>query len=401
MRLAILAVGLIAAMVVVLSGCGRTATPQHHEALVAPHDDAVWVAPRDSHSSSTALCTSNDCGPDAAALHWSIAPWGHTTTGYFVYVTNTTLGRQVADVTRSPWVIPGGDCGTTITLGVRAHDSATPTPDTSPLYSFSYTPACGGGAAGGPPGTQPVGDPQGKTWTLAFDDEFNGTSIDTTKWRVQPLNRDSDNAVESDPADCSEGPFGPNGEGVLRAEVTGTPGSYNGCEIDSAYKPYTGQPTGANAWELSVGDYVEFRVWFPGTNPLSAAGGPIANWSAVWARGTGPSTFEEYDVAEGAVKLTCNYHSPTVNANVCTPSPYDSWANSWHVYGVYRGATTMYFYWDGNLVGTEPESIPAADATPAALRFTSGVHPNQPGGIVTGPSGAMLVDWVRGYTPGR
>ena len=61
----------------------------------------------------------------------------------------------------------------------------------------------------------------------------------------------------------------------------------------------------------------------------------------------------------------------------------------------------MYFYWDGNLVGTEPESIPAADATPAALRFTSGVHPNQPGGIVTGPSGAMLVDWVRGYTPGR
>ena len=136
-----------------------------------------------------------------------------------------------------------------------------------------------------------MGDPQGKTWTLAFDDEFNGTSIDTTKWRVQPLNRDSDNAVESDPADCSEGPFGPNGEGVLRAEVTGTPGSYNGCEIDSAYKPYTGQPTSTNAWELSVGDYVEFRVWFPGTNPLSAAGGPIANWSAVWARGTGPSTF--------------------------------------------------------------------------------------------------------------
>jgi hypothetical protein len=156
MRRAIVAVGLSAAVAVLLSGCGRTATPRHHEALVAPHDDAVWVAPSGSHASSTALCVSNDCGPDAAALHWSIAPWGHTTIGYFVYVTNTTLGQQVADVTKSPWVIPGGDCGTTVTLGVRAYDSATPTPDTSPLYSYSYTtPACGGGRGGsGPPGEQ-------------------------------------------------------------------------------------------------------------------------------------------------------------------------------------------------------------------------------------------------------
>ena len=155
MRRAIAAVGLIAALAMLLSGCGRTSAPQP-EALVAPHDDAAWVAPVALHAPSGGiaspmpLCTSNDCGPDAAALHWSIGPWGHTTTGYYVYVKSTALGQQVADVHSSPWVIPGGGCGTTVLLGVRAHDNATPTPDTSPLYSFSYrTPACGGGGGGG------------------------------------------------------------------------------------------------------------------------------------------------------------------------------------------------------------------------------------------------------------
>ena len=102
------------------------------------------------------------------------------------------------------------------------------------------------------PGSQPMGDPQGKTWTLAFDDEFNGTSIDTTKWDVfNGVHPNND--VTSAAADCSES------GGYLHLDV---PGNGTGCNISSAWQPYTGAPTGANAWELAIGDYVEARVWF-------------------------------------------------------------------------------------------------------------------------------------------
>jgi hypothetical protein len=69
-------------------------------------------------------------------LHWDIAPWGHPTTGYYVYLE----GTQEADVSRSPWPIGGMDCGSAFTLGVKAHDGSG---DVSELYTSTYaTPAC-------------------------------------------------------------------------------------------------------------------------------------------------------------------------------------------------------------------------------------------------------------------
>ena len=86
-----------------------------------------------------------------------------------------------------------------------------------------------------------MGDPQGKTWTLAFDDEFNGTSIDTTKWDVfngvHP-----NNGVTSAAADCSES------GGYLHLDV---PGNGTGCNISSAcaavhWRSYRGERLGAS-----------------------------------------------------------------------------------------------------------------------------------------------------------
>jgi len=86
------------------------------------------------------LCASADCGPYAASLHWDVAPWGHTTTGYYVYLT----GVQEGDVQSSPWVIGGMDCGSAFTLGVRPHDGSG---NTGPMYTSVYTtPNCGGGS---------------------------------------------------------------------------------------------------------------------------------------------------------------------------------------------------------------------------------------------------------------
>lgn len=87
------------------------------------------------------VCASMDCGPYAASLHWDIAPWGHTTTGYLVFL----AGTQEADVKASPWALGGMDCGSAYSLGVEAHDGSG---DVSPMYTSVYaTPTCGGGSS--------------------------------------------------------------------------------------------------------------------------------------------------------------------------------------------------------------------------------------------------------------
>ena len=230
-----------------------------------------------------------------------------------------------------------------------------------------------------------MGDPQGKTWTLAFDDEFNGTSIDTTKWDVfngvHP-----NNGVASAAADCSES------GGYLHLDV---PGDGTGCNVSSAYEPYTGAATGANAWELAIGDYVEARVWFASSNATPSD--PVANWPAFWTSGVHWPANGEIDIAEGLSKLTCSYHAPTGTVSpACMPTPITAWGDSWHVYGAYRTATDVYVYWDGNLEAT----VPTTDAEgPQAIRFDIGVHAGAPNSVF-GSAGDMLVDWVRGWTNG-
>jgi hypothetical protein len=285
------------------------------------------------------------------------------------------------------------------------------------------------------PGTQPVGDPQGISWTLAFDDEFNGTSIDPTKWVVYndpaegcpgtaaTCHPDHDNnGVASSTASCREGAFGPNGEGVLDLDTNGT----NGCDIASAWVPYTRSLTqnGANAWELAVGDYVEARVWMPACPGCDNGFDPVANWSSWWTSGASWPDNGEYDMVEGSSKATCSYHSgDTVSGDnnavspVCTPTPISAWAGSWHVYGVYRGAGGAVFYWDGVEVNCDGASqttarsgstkadvcadpLPITDqGGPQALRFVMGTHGATSPTSINGPAGDMYVDWVRGYTP--
>lgn len=117
MKKLLLLIAVIAPLLV--SGCSSSQNSGH-----------VWVSARNSHEVS--LCGSEDCGPYAAALRWDLT-WNHTATGYLVFVN----GTQEDDVTSSPWVISGLDCGTTFTLGVKAHDAGDV--DESQLYTTDYT----------------------------------------------------------------------------------------------------------------------------------------------------------------------------------------------------------------------------------------------------------------------
>ena len=258
---------------------------------------------------------------------------------------------------------------TTTTTSSRSSSSSSLTTSSSSSTSTTTSPTS----------TQPVGDPLGRTWTQIFDDEFNGTSIDTSRWAKLTWGL---NNVTGTPADCTES----GGYAVLAL-----PGNGTGCDLASA----PGYGAGANGYTLPIGGYVEARVWFPG--PGSTPTSTIDNWPAVWALGVNPGGSGEpggeIDFAEALGHLQINYHSSTANVAVATPA--GNWGNSWHVYGVYRGATEDQVFWDGTLVGT----VATADnGAPETIILTSGSANACCGAPVqTGAAGNVLVDWVRAW----
>jgi beta-glucanase (GH16 family) len=225
-----------------------------------------------------------------------------------------------------------------------------------------------------PPVTQPVGDPLGRTWTAVLDDEFNGTSIDTSRWVA--LNGWGNNNVTSNAKNCTE-----SGGNLVLA----LPGDGTGCDLYSS-KNYG---AGANAHDLLVGDYLEARIWFPG--PGTAPTSELDNWPAFWTYdGSGNWLSGENDIAEALGHMEYNYHATSSNGNL---NPPGNWGNSWHVYGIYRAATQVQVFYDGVLVGTQPTTD---NGGPEAIMFTSGKTNACCGApAVYGPAGNVLVDWVR------
>lgn len=131
MRRVLLAAWAVVICILALTGCGSGHGSHGH----------LWITRGGGHR--LAACVSTDCGPYSVTLHWQgVSIAGQT--GYFVYLN----GTQVADVTTTSYVYFGTDCGTTITLGVRAHDGSG---GTSALFTATYTtPACSGGGGGAP-----------------------------------------------------------------------------------------------------------------------------------------------------------------------------------------------------------------------------------------------------------
>lgn len=119
-------VTLAIATALLLAACGTTKS-----------HGVVHVRPHVPTGRGTGPCASKDCGPYSAALRWSIT-WSHTPTGYYIYVNRS----EAANVSASQWVLGGMDCGSTYTVGVKAHDKSG---HSSAEYATTYkTPACTG-----------------------------------------------------------------------------------------------------------------------------------------------------------------------------------------------------------------------------------------------------------------
>jgi hypothetical protein len=210
------------------------------------------------------------------------------------------------------------------------------------------------------------------TWHLAFDSEFNGTSLDPG-WTNSWFSGGAMNNVATQASNVSEG------NGVLTLTLSS---SGQGALV------HTTQAAGD--WSLPVGGVVEARIKFPGN------GSEIDNWDAFWANDTSnyPAGGEN-DIAEndgaGPGQLAVNYHSPSGAHNQGAVPGY--WGGAFHTYTLWRHANSCDVYWDGQLVKSYPTDDDGA-AEDIILNVGQGSGP-----AVTGPAGAMEVDCVRGWTP--
>jgi hypothetical protein len=222
---------------------------------------------------------------------------------------------------------------------------------------------------------QPVGNIPG-TWTLAFDDEFDGTSLDTTKWTTM----DGGGWGSTTCRTANVAVTGGNLVLTLASQSSG------GCVCTgSSCAPAFGGyfPGGSAAYDLPVGGYTEARVQFAGS------GMTIDNWPAWWTSGPSWPAGGEHDIAEGLGPLTVTYHSPSGSHPGGVPQ--GNWADGFHVYGLLRQAGSAEVFYDGQMVASYPTDDSGKPES-LLVDVMDGYGP-----AVYGAGSAVLVDYVRAW----
>jgi beta-glucanase (GH16 family) len=199
-----------------------------------------------------------------------------------------------------------------------------------------------------------------------FDDEFNGTGVNTTSWSTDNGYTNQNNATDSS----------------NNVSVT------DGCAVLRLASATSGAEMTTNTVGLKVGDFAQARIQFAGS------GTTVDNWPAFWTAGPGWPASGEQDIFEGLGTATTNYHY-AVDGNNTQAGPFlipGDWAGSFHSYGIYRGKNYCDVYWDGQLVKTYSTDD---NAGLEYLLLTEGAANT----LSFGASGQMLVDYVRVWQP--
>jgi hypothetical protein len=239
-----------------------------------------------------------------------------------------------------------------------------PAPSTAPAAVTTGSTGTTGSTAT-PDSSGPVGVPG--SWTPTFDDEFDGTSLDTNMWSTSWFNGGTMNNTSTSPANVS----------VANGILTLTLSSQSVGALVST-NPSGGAGTG---FQMTYG-YIEARILFSGS------GSGCNDWPAFWTDGQSWPQDGEIDIAEGLGTLTSNYHSNAGASNSNTIP--GSWCGTWHTYGVDREPGTNTIYWDGQ----EVRSYATDDGgSPQYLILNIG---SGEGSYVAGDT--LQVDYVRAWT---
>ncbi len=273
---------------------------------------------------------------------------------------------NISGATSSSYTLAASDVGHTIRVVVTASNRAGSTPATS--SATAAVTASGGGGGGTTP--QPTG-PSG-TWNLAFDDEFNGTSLDRTHWSpcwFYPT-CGSQNGVATSPNNVQVA----NGNLILTLAS-----SSSGASVE------TNSNGGAGTGYQFTEGVVEARIWMPGD------GSHCYNWPGFWTDGQNWPSNGENDIAEVLDgPLTVNYHSSQGDFYFGPVAGY--WCGGYHTYTLNRTNNHADVYYDGTLVDsytTNDSNSPQYIILNVGVR--DGTYPQYPSQV--------KVDYVRAWTP--
>ncbi len=211
------------------------------------------------------------------------------------------------------------------------------------------------------------------TWQLIFDDEFAGTSLDTSKWATGWFGTGITGGVGgSSEQDCYDPEQVTVASGELDLSLIAKTETCNG-----ASEPYaTGFITSNGLFSYTYG-FLEARIWLPGT-------ATIDNWPAFWADGQDWPQDGEDDVVEGLGGSACyHFHDPSGGPGGCASGTF---TGGWHTFGSDWESGSVNFYYDGEMVGSVDSGITSA---PMYLILGLGV-----GSPAVAPS-RMRVDYVR------
>jgi hypothetical protein len=224
------------------------------------------------------------------------------------------------------------------------------------------------------------------TWNLIFDEQFRGSTLDTTKWSTGwygsgitgPVNADIEDAYY-DPARVTVS--GSN----LNMNLIDSPQTVNGVS-----RRYGASLINSNGkFEFTFGAF-EARIYLPAGTTTDVNGFPLpANWPAFWAAGQPVwPTNGEIDVMEGfASSVGAHFIYSGGNPGITVPG---NWTG-WHTYAAEWEPDKITYYYDGVNVGQITTGITAAPMY-LILDYTSTTNPvTKP----TMPNTTMLVDYVR------
>ena len=227
-------------------------------------------------------------------------------------------------------------------------------------------------------------------WKLIFDDEFNGTQLDTKKWSTGWLASGITGPVNSFEKECYD-----------PAQVTVTGGALNlalitkseSCGIDDP--EYASGIVNTNGKFSYTYGFLQARVWLPAE---TSDPGQVADWPAVWTDGQNWPTDGEDDIFEGINGRACaHFHSAvspegigaadgTAALTVRSGCVHETLTGGWHTFGADWEAGSVTYYYDGKDIGSVTSGVTSAPMF-VILDYASGPPYQSPS--------TMKVDYVR------
>ncbi|MEU4167422.1 glycoside hydrolase family 16 protein [Streptomyces sp. NPDC026665] len=219
----------------------------------------------------------------------------------------------------------------------------------------------------------------GGTWHQVFGDEFNGTSLDGSKWNAnwfgcsgcvtKPVNSAEASAYSPSQVSVADGALHLN----LKQQSTTVAGK--------TYPYVSGLVNSNGKAQFTYGAF-EARIYTP------SSGSQMANWPQFWADGQNWPTDGELDVMEGLGGSACyHFHSTAGGPGGCASGNY---SGGWHTFGAEWKQGSVTYYYDGKQVGQITSGI---TSSPMYLILNNGINPDHSGTNVA--PAEMTVDYVR------